>query len=460
MLHAIAAVFTVTVTAVAQVQWVQIPTPASPGPRYEHAMAYDAARSVCVMFGGVQGATRFGDTWTYDGSTWTQQMVSGPSPRARHTLAYDAQRQVVVLFGGMTASAWSNETWEWNGVAWTQRTPAASPPALASPASAPFPPLGGIVVLGSDSGGAPRFWRWDGISWQDLTDASTPTTPSLWQHGLAYHAGRQQLLLHGPTTIASWDGTNWLPADRSAGGRNGGGLVYDSTRNRLVAHGGHYQTGYQNPLRETWVWDGIWADLQTPPNISGRALFAMAFDAARGRVVAHGGIDYSIAPFGDTIELVPVTLPAPYVEPAVSGFAFTNECQHIGGPFLTVTSKPVLHTAGQFAWIGETLGLGCADIGGPFTPVPVALVYGTSNQSWGGVPLPWPLAVLGRPDCLLAVEPQLTFVSTVATQFSRAIPIPNAPALVGTQHFFQLIGNSAAGPWFTSNGVGIRIGSR
>jgi len=83
-------------------------------------MAYDAARGVTVLFGGYDG-TYSGETWEWDGTAWTQRMVSGPSGRYLHAMAYDAARGVTVLFGGERYSQINNETWEWNGTVWTQR---------------------------------------------------------------------------------------------------------------------------------------------------------------------------------------------------------------------------------------------------------------------------------------------------------------------------------------------------
>ena len=49
----------------------------------------------------------------YRGAMWTQRMVSGPSARWGHAMAYDAARGVIVLFGGEAGShALSGETWE------------------------------------------------------------------------------------------------------------------------------------------------------------------------------------------------------------------------------------------------------------------------------------------------------------------------------------------------------------
>src|SRR5207253_1198099 len=93
-----------------------------PSPRYLHAMTYDAARGVTVLFGGYNIAS--GETWEWNGTAWTQRMISGPSARYGHAVAYDTARGVIVLFGGHVGSfpgAANDETWEWNGTIWTQR---------------------------------------------------------------------------------------------------------------------------------------------------------------------------------------------------------------------------------------------------------------------------------------------------------------------------------------------------
>jgi hypothetical protein len=103
-------------------RWVPTSIPA----RFNHAMAYDAARQRVVLFGG--GGT-LSDTWEWDGVTWTHRTpAASPPARGGHAMAWDAARQRVVLFGGY-ANDFLSDTWEWDGVTWTQRTPATSPAA-------------------------------------------------------------------------------------------------------------------------------------------------------------------------------------------------------------------------------------------------------------------------------------------------------------------------------------------
>ncbi len=77
-----------------------------------------------VLFGG----TGVNDTWTWDGTRWTQQhprhapsvrSSTGPMP----SMAYDAMRGEVVIFGGIeyTTNVPLNDTWTWNGGDWHSR---------------------------------------------------------------------------------------------------------------------------------------------------------------------------------------------------------------------------------------------------------------------------------------------------------------------------------------------------
>ena len=64
-------------------------------------MAWDSARQRLLLFGGVVGPTDNGETWEWDGASWTQrQPTFSPAPTHGHAMAFDAVRQRVVLFSG------------------------------------------------------------------------------------------------------------------------------------------------------------------------------------------------------------------------------------------------------------------------------------------------------------------------------------------------------------------------
>jgi hypothetical protein len=101
-----------------------------------------ALGGVVVLFGGL-GALRdphlFGDTWTFDGTTWTQQAPPvSPPAREGHAMATAGDR--VVLFGGSDLQGNPmGDTWTWDGATWRQESPPASPPARSAHAMAPSP---------------------------------------------------------------------------------------------------------------------------------------------------------------------------------------------------------------------------------------------------------------------------------------------------------------------------------
>ncbi len=67
-------------------------------------MAYDAERELTVLFAGPTGTHGLnGETWGWNGATWTLLSDTGPAPRYEHAMAYDSDRGVIVMFGGKTA---------------------------------------------------------------------------------------------------------------------------------------------------------------------------------------------------------------------------------------------------------------------------------------------------------------------------------------------------------------------
>src|SRR5262249_40092545 len=72
------------------------PSNSLPPARSGMGMAYDGARNEVVLFGrGVDccSGNYFSDTWTWDGTSWTQRFpVTSPPARTNINLAYDAQR--------------------------------------------------------------------------------------------------------------------------------------------------------------------------------------------------------------------------------------------------------------------------------------------------------------------------------------------------------------------------------
>lgn len=126
-------------------------------------MAFDAARGVTVLFGGwTSNGLRFNDTWTWDGSVWTQVATEGPSPRAEPKMTYDSTRGVIVLYGGIDDQPGSrDDTWEWDGTRWTQ-VAIAGPPQRISPDMAYDSRRQAVILFG----GSPDGRTFLGDTWE------------------------------------------------------------------------------------------------------------------------------------------------------------------------------------------------------------------------------------------------------------------------------------------------------
>ncbi len=191
--------------------WVQRVV-SGPSARRAHAMAYDSARGVTVLFGGVldsNGTTNSAETWEWNGTAWTQRVGSGPSARRGHAMAFDSARGVTVLFGGFDSVTNNAETWEWNGVAWTQRVVDGPTPrryhTMAYDATRGVTVLfGGNAAFGTAANA--ETWEWNGATWTQQA-VSGPT--ARYNHAMAFDSVRNTAVVFGGYSGSVADNQTW-----------------------------------------------------------------------------------------------------------------------------------------------------------------------------------------------------------------------------------------------------------
>jgi hypothetical protein len=144
-------------------------------------MAHDVAREQVVLFGGFSRGNFVGDTWTWDGTDWTERSPAhSPAARSNTGMAYDADDGQVMLFGGASKHGALGDTWAWDGADWTERTPAHSPSPRAYFGMAYDGARAQVVLFGGqDSGGnlVGDTWTWDGTDWSRHFTSSIRLTP-------------------------------------------------------------------------------------------------------------------------------------------------------------------------------------------------------------------------------------------------------------------------------------------
>jgi hypothetical protein len=303
--------------------WTQLHPAHSPASRAGAAMSWDPTHQKIVFFGGEQHCQGsacggvyqfyFGDTWTWDGTDWTEfPFGPSPTPRVGASMAPDSAGHVVLFGGSDSQGAVMRETWTWDGSAWTQQAPASSPSGrffvglALNTATNKTMLFGGRACSASCNGYADRvadLWQWDGtaLTWTQLHPGGT--NPPLAQATiLAYDSGRSRLLLlpdetpirDGPIDLWEYNGTTWTnrrpswPTDRFRAQ-----MVFDTVRNISVMVGG--ANSYGSGSSEVWEWDGAaWHQRHPSKPPSLRLGASMAFDGGRGKTLLFGGTESSV----------------------------------------------------------------------------------------------------------------------------------------------------------------------
>ena len=216
-----------------------------PSIRRQPAVVYDPTLKKIILFGGFDGADFRDDTWTWDGSNWTEVKKDKPPNRSLHTMWYDPLQKKTILYGGIGREDIDHrverysDMWSFTGSGWTKLNVTATPGARLGPQYAVDPASGKLLLFGGlkseltdPEKEASRVqyydnetWQWDGgaNSWTRLAPA---TTPFARENGrMAFDPSTNRLMLFGGyaghyySDVWYWTGSNWEPLPESTGGR-------------------------------------------------------------------------------------------------------------------------------------------------------------------------------------------------------------------------------------------------
>lgn len=394
-------------------------------------MVTDPANGMSMSFGGWSGTGYLGDTWIWNGATWTQVVAAGPVARSNAAMTFDELRGVAVLFGGVKGVGLTGtlgDTWEWSLVGgWVQRAAAVHPAVRFGHAMAYDRNRGRTVLFGGRTVSGTVFlddtWEWDGTAWTYFTPAVKPTRRM--NHTMAFDPVSGRVLLFGGIQLGgpvvgdtwAWDGAGWTqlaPATPPAA-RQQAAMAEDTVRGRVVLFGG--QNG--GALSDTLEWDGFdWSIAAAPLAPAGAVLPAMARGPLGRHVVLFGGQTGAGVTLAETwwFGHVPAVVPfgAGCGVPPVALDAANGSAPYVGQDFVT-----------------------------EIAPVPPGAIcfqsIGGSSQWAGTTPLPIDLTPLGMTGCTLYHDlaiPGLPCVVT-GTVAQNTLAVPALPFLAGITLYMQ-----------------------
>jgi PKD repeat protein len=148
--------------------WSTLATPVAPTPRSAAGFAFDNQTRTLVLFGGYGGS---GDTWSFTSGAWSQlQPATAPGSRGGVSMVLDPLNGSVLLFGGCAAAGCAGgplaATWEFSRGNWADLTgQLVASPSARSAMGAASTPLGSAILLLGGLGAAPQndTWQWDQV---------------------------------------------------------------------------------------------------------------------------------------------------------------------------------------------------------------------------------------------------------------------------------------------------------
>jgi len=216
------------------------------------ALSYDPILKKTVLFGGYYNNNYRNDTWTWNGTEWTEVKVDSkkrPPNRGQHSMWYDPLLKKVVLYAGIGRPNLDervtrySDMWSFDGTSWTKLDVSATP-GIRFGAQVGVNPVSGRVLLFGGLVARPRAsdptgktleqvylndtWEWNGAgnTWTQITPSDATPEPEKRENGsLTWDPIAQKMVLYAGyaegfyrSDLWTWNGVDWTPRE-FAGGR-------------------------------------------------------------------------------------------------------------------------------------------------------------------------------------------------------------------------------------------------
>jgi hypothetical protein len=280
-------------------------------------MAFDPVDGYVLLFGGRRCEAGLGgtgpctglhDTWSWNGSNWSERRPAHVPDASLGTMVYDAGARKVVFMTG------SGSGWQWDGKDWSAAWSGLVPPAPPAPTGPVLQDVGFSIGYDEDRQMMVVLSQrlvtdvresvvvqtqyfvtsaWDGSEWRQLAMTSGDTLrdaagPDLQFGLMAFDRDRHQVFAMGIKSTWIWDGSRWTPHPPSVM-KTEGQELYDPVGHRMLWLDSELDGKHYYGTRHIYSWSG---DAWTEVGSSNRPYDdspSAAFDEARGVVVLFGG---------------------------------------------------------------------------------------------------------------------------------------------------------------------------
>ena len=221
--------------------WTRVDPPTHPGPRAGAAMAWDQVSQQLILFGGIDAQGNvLNDTWAYGYTNgvwnWTKLTpATSPPPKDFAAMATDPVTGHPVLYGGQRHyfpgfPGDLRETWTWGGSTWTQQNPVTTPNyAYWNSVVMATNPAGPNVLLMQEEDDGMHTYLWENNNWLPFPAS---VMPPVYGESLATDYSTGQVVwvggIHDPNTgtgdecatkfADAASGINNMPSDFGNGG--------------------------------------------------------------------------------------------------------------------------------------------------------------------------------------------------------------------------------------------------